>query len=354
MSSESLTAGKLRWDALRSIIYTHLGQADARVLVGPKIGEDAAVIDFGDRVFVTHSDPITGAIEDIGSLAIKVSTNDVASRGARPRWITAVIFLPEGSSLGLLRTIMEQMDSEAKRLGVAVVGGHTEITPGINRPVLVVTAMGEAPRDRYVTSSGAGKGDLVIMTKGAAIEGTAIFASEMRERLEERLGADLVERARRFFDDISIAKEASAAMEVGGVTAMHDATEGGIAGALQELAIASNLGLIAYEERIFVRPETEAICRFLGADPMRTISSGTLIIAAKAGAAQSIVDRLASDGVRAFVIGEFTDRERGLWFIRRDGSRHDLSEPIQDQLWVVMSKRLRERSARGSTLPSSP
>lgn len=342
MSNESLAAGKLRWDVLRSIIYTHLGQADARVLVGPKIGEDAAVIDFGDKVFVTHSDPITGAIEDIGSLAIKVSTNDVASRGARPRWITVVIFLPEGSSLGLLRTIMEQIDSEAKKIGVAVVGGHTEITPGINRPMLSVTAMGEAPRDRYVTSSGAGKGDCVIMTKGAAIEGTAIFASELLELLKERLDVDLIERARGFFEDISIAKEASVAMEVGGVTAMHDATEGGVAGALQELAIASNLGLIAYEERVFVRPETEAVCRVLGADPIRTISSGTLMIAAKAEKARSMVEQLAANGVRAFVIGEFTDREKGLWFVRRDGSRLDLSEPIQDQLWVILGRHLRE------------
>jgi len=328
---------------LRSMIYTHLGQADARVLVGPKIGEDAAVIDFGDRVFVTHSDPITGAIEDIGSLAVKVSTNDVASRGARPRWITVVIFLPEGSSLGLLRTIMEQVDSEAKKIGVAVVGGHTEVTPGINRPVLAVTAMGEAPRDKYVTSSGAKKGDRIIMTKGAAIEGTAIFALELRELLKERLGAGLVERARKFLEDVSIAKEASVAMEVGGVTAMHDATEGGVAGALQELAIASNLGLIAHEEEVFVRPETEAVCRALGADPIRTISSGTLMIASKAEGARSIVDNLAAEGIRAFVIGEFMDRERGLWFIRRDGSRLDLSEPIQDQLWVILGRHLRER-----------
>jgi len=343
MTGESLNAGKLRWDALRSMIYTHLGVDDARVLVGPKIGEDAAVIDFGDRVFVTHSDPITGAIENIGSLAVKVATNDVASRGARPRWITVVIFLPEGSSIELLGNIMEQIDSEAKKLGIAVVGGHTEVTPGFNRPVLVVTAMGEAPKDRYVTSSTARKGDLIIMTKGAAIEGTAIFAIELKELLKERLDVDLIERAKRFLEEISIAKEASVAIETGGVTAMHDATEGGVAGALQELAIASNLGVMAYEEKIFVRPETEAICKVLGADPIRTISSGTLMIAAKADKAQSIVDNLASRGVKAFVIGEFTDKEKGMWLINRDGVKLDLSEPIQDQLWVILGKHLRER-----------
>lgn len=342
MSGEPFSAGKLRWDVLRSTIYTHLGVDDARVLVGPKIGEDAAIIDFGDRVLVTHSDPITGAIEDIGSLAVKVATNDVASRGARPRWMTVVIFLPEGSSVGLLRNIMEQIDSEAKKLGIAVVGGHTEVTPGFNRPVLVVTAMGEASKEGYVTSSGAKGGDAIIVTKGAAIEGTAIFAIELGELLKERLGADLVERARQFLEEISIAKEASLAMETGGVTAMHDATEGGVAGALQELAIASNLGVRAYEERIFVRPETEAVCKILGADPIRTISSGTLMISASADKAQSIVGNLASHGVKAFVIGEFTERGKGMWLIRRDGSKLDLSEPIQDQLWVVLGEHLRE------------
>jgi hydrogenase expression/formation protein HypE len=342
MSGEAFSAGKLRWDVLRSTIYTHLGVEDARVLVGPKIGEDAAIIDFGDRVLVVHSDPITGAIEGIGSLAVKVATNDVASRGANPRWITAVIFLPEGSPPGLLRDIMEQMDAEAKRLGIAIVGGHTEVTPGFNRPVLAITAMGEAPKDRYVTSGGARRGDAIILTKGAAIEGTAIFAIELQKMLKERLGAELVERARKFREEISIAREASLAMEVGGVTAMHDATEGGVAGALQELAMASNLGVRAYEGEILVRPETEAICEILGADPIRTISSGTLVIAASTAKAPAIVRELASHGVRAFVIGEFTEREGGMWLIRRDGSRLDLSEPIQDQLWVILGKHLKE------------
>jgi hydrogenase expression/formation protein HypE len=344
MSEESLKFGKLRWDVLRSIIYTHLGQEDARVLVGPRIGEDAAIIDFGDRVFVTHSDPITGAIENIGSLAVMVSTNDVASRGAKPRWITVVVFLPENSSTGLLRTIMEQIDSEAKKLGVAVVGGHTEVTPGFNRPVLAVTAMGEAPRDRYVTSGGARIGDSVIMTKGAAIEGTAILASELHEFLDGKVDPDLIDRGRAFFEEISIAKEAEIAMETGGVTAMHDATEGGVAGALQELAMASDLGVTAYEEKIFVNPETEAIFRALGADPMRTISSGTLVIAAKPESAQPIVDNLRARGVKAFVAGEFTDKGKGLWLMRRDGSRFDLSEPVQDQLWIILGKYLRERT----------
>jgi len=131
-------------------------------------------------------------------------------------------------------------------------------------------------------------------------------------------------------------------METGGVTAMHDATEGGVAGALQELAIASDLGVRAYEGEIFVRPETEAICKILGADPIRTISSGTLVIAASAAKAPAIVRELASHGVRAFVIGEFTEREEGMWLIRRDGSRLDLSEPIQDQLWIILGKHLKE------------
>ncbi|MGQ9513663.1 MAG: AIR synthase family protein [Thermoproteota archaeon] len=342
MAGESLVVGKLRPDILRSTIYMYLGKEDLRVLVGPKIGEDAAVIDFGEKVLVVHSDPITGAIEKIGSLAVKISTNDVASRGAKPRWILVVIFLQEGSTEDQLRTIMEQIDSEAKKLGVAVVGGHTEVTPGLNRPIISVTAMGEAPRGRYVTSSNASRGDLIIMTKGAAIEGTAIFASELYGILKEKLGEELVDRAKGFFDRISIAKEASIAMETGGVTAMHDATEGGILGAVQELALASNLGVEAYEERVLLSPETEAICKALGADPLRTISSGALLISSKREMAQKIVDNLKAHGIEASVIGEFKEKEKGLWLIRRDGSRMDLSEAIQEQLWTVLAKYYRD------------
>ncbi|MBO3802901.1 MAG: AIR synthase family protein [Candidatus Brockarchaeota archaeon] len=345
MPGEPLATGKLGPDLLRTTIYTRLGKEDGRVLVGPKIGEDAAVIDFGDRVLVVHSDPITGAIENIGSLAVKVSTNDVASRGARPRWISVVIFLQEGSTPEQLGSIMEQIDLEAKKLGVAVVGGHTEVTPGLNRPVLSVTAMGEAPRGRYVTSSGAKKGDVVVITKGAAIEGTAIFASELYGKLKEELGEALVEEAKKFFDKVSIAKEASIAVETGGVTAMHDATEGGVAAALQELALASGLGVIAYEEKIPLSPETEAICKALGADPLRTISSGALLISARREKAREMVENIRAQGIGASIIGEFTEKEKGLWIVRRDGSRLNLSETVQEQLWTVLAEHYRGRGA---------
>lgn len=348
MTEESLAIGKLEPEILKSMIYTHLGKEDGRVLVGPKIGEDAAIIDFGDRVLVVHSDPITGAIENIGSLAVKVSTNDVASRGARPRWISVVIFLHEGSTSSQLRAIIDQIDSEARKLEVAVVGGHTEVTAGLNRPILSVTAMGEAPRGRYVTSSNANKGDMIIMTKEAAIEGTAIFASELHDILKDKLGEALMNEAKRFFDRISIVKEAMVAMETGGVTAMHDATEGGVAAALQELALASGLGVMAYEEKIPLSPETEAICKILGADPLRTVSSGTLLISARRGMAQQIVENIRAHGIGASIIGEFTEREDGLWILRRDGSKLDLSEMVQEQLWIVLSKYFRNLGRKSS------
>ena len=338
MVQRSLPVGKLDPNLLKQMVFGCLGSPDPRVIVGPKIGEDAAVIDLKDRVLVIHSDPITGAVENIGWLAVNICANDIATRGVRPLWILVVMLLPQDINSAQLKQITRQIDEAAKELGIAVVGGHSEVTPSIDRPILVATAIGEAEKGRFVSSSGAKIGDRIIVTKGAAIEGTAILSTEMAEALQRRVGRSLVQRAQKLIKRIGVVKEALAAMKVGGVHAMHDATEGGIAGGLQEVAWASSVGIIAYEESIPVYEETKAICKALNIDPLKTISSGALIISAHPEKAEEIAAVLHKRGIQASIIGEVVDEKEGSYVLRRDGTKLDLSKPVKEELWGALER----------------
>ena len=338
MVQRSLPVGKLDPNLLKQIVFGCLGSPDPRVIVGPKIGEDAAVIDFRDRVLVIHSDPITGAIENIGWLAVNVCSNDIATRGVRPLWILVVMLLPQDINPAQVRQITRQIDEAAKELGIAVVGGHSEVTPGIDRPILIATAIGKVQKGRFVSSSGAKIGDCIVVTKGAAIEGTAILSTEFAELLKVKVGRAIVRRAQNFIKMVSVVEDALTAIEVGGVNAMHDATEGGIAGGLQEVAWASDVGIIAHEESIPVYEETKAVCNALNVDPLKTISSGALIISARQKKAKEIVAALQKKDIRAAVIGKIVDKKEGSYILRRDRTKLDLSKPVKEELWGAIEK----------------
>jgi len=338
MSKHSLSVGKLDPATLKQLIFSHLGKQDLRVILGPDVGEDATVIDFGDRALVVHSDPITGAVENIGWLAVNVCTNDIATRGVRPLWILTVLLLPDSLDLTQLNHITTQIDEAAKELGVAVVGGHSEITPGIDRPIIITTALGETPKEKFVRTSGAKIGDFIIVTKGAAIEGTAILSHELNSFLQTKIDKKTLESAKRFTKMTSVVKDALTAVEAGGVHAMHDATEGGIAAGLQEIAWASNVGIIAHEEKIPIHKETEAICQVLKIDPLTTISSGALIISAHPEKAAKMLAALEGKGIRAAVVGKVVEKKKGTYIARRDGTRFDLSKPVKEELWKALKK----------------
>jgi len=338
MIRPSLSVGKLEPNRLQQLVFSCLGAANSRVIVGPKIGEDAAVIDFGDRVLVVHSDPITGAIENIGWLAINVCTNDIATRGIRPHWILIVMLLPQNFDSDQLEKITKQMDKAGKKIGVAIIGGHTEVTSSVNRPIIIATAIGEAEKKRFVKTSGAKIGDSIIVTKGAAIEGTAILSTEMDKFLHCKVDKRLIQRGRKFIKMTSVLEDALTAVEIGEVHAMHDATEGGVAGALQEVAWASDVGIIAHEEKIPIYKETEAICKALNIDPLKTISSGTLIIFCHPNKAEKIVNALRRKGTQASIVGEAIEKGKGCYILRRDGSRLDLSSPVKEELWRILER----------------
>ena len=328
--------GKLPPHLLKELVLKRVGKLDPRVLVGPNIGEDAAIIDLGEKVLVVHSDPITGTSENIGWLSLCVSTNDVATRGAKPLWVSVVILLPENSDMDLIDKITSQLDEAAKKLDLMIVCGHTEISPGLDRPILVTTALGEASKSNYVTSSGCKVGDAILLTKGAAIEGTLIFAAEFEDYLKNKVPVEIIQRAKSFLEKLSVLKEAMLAVDVGGISAMHDPTEGGVIGGLQELCWASGVGFKLYEEKVIINEETRIICEAIGADPLKTISSGSLLIVINRNYADKLVERLRAENIPASVIGEIINVEEGFKLVRKNGEEIRVNEPVEDELWRIL------------------
>lgn len=335
MSGYDFSAGKLDYALLRELIDNL--PLDERTVIGPKIGEDAAVLDMVDRYLVVSTDPITFATDLIGWYAVHVNANDVATMGAKPKWFLASLLLPEGQTdERLVREIFGQMKNACESLGVAFIGGHTEITPELPRPIVVGTMLGEVDKDKLVTSSGAQVGDAVLVTKGAPIEGTAIIAREKSEELKNLgLSDDLIERAKMFLFDpgISVVKDALVACTVANVHAMHDPTEGGLALGLWELAEASQVTIEIKADAIPIVPEGKQLCEIFGLDPMGTISSGTLLICVSEHEADRIVSKLGEVGIKAYLIGRVKHEGKASVLIHHpDGKSEELPLFPKDEI----------------------
>lgn len=288
----TLRPGKLPAAMLAELLGT-ITHRDPRVLVGPGIGRDAAVIDIGGgRCLVAKTDPVTFAAEQIGWYAVHVNANDIACMGARPAWFLATALLPPGAPDSLPATIFDQITSACEALEIELVGGHTEITIGLDRPIIVGAMLGEAARDEIVRGENIEPGDVVLMTKGIAIEGTALLAREASHQLANRgVSAEVIERARDMLFDpgISIAREAQALCASVRPRLMHDPTEGGLATALYELAAAASMTLRADAEAVPVYDETRAVCSALGLDPLGLLASGALLAIVSAEDAERLL-----------------------------------------------------------------
>jgi hydrogenase maturation factor len=290
---------------------------DPRVIVGPDIGQDAAVIDTGGpRYLIAKTDPITFTADEIGWYAVHINANDIATTAGRPLWYLATLLLPEDlTTQGLAEKIFEDTMAACKSIGVSLIGGHTEITSGLSRPIVVGQMLGEVEKDRLVRTSGARPGDVIILTKGIAIEGTAVIAREREAEMLPVLGEQTLMRCRNFMykPGISVIKEAAlAAAECGSIHAMHDPTEGGLAAALHEVAWAAGVGMRIRADSVPVFPETQAMCNHYHLDPMGLIASGALLIILPASEAQKVVARLRSQKIVAANIGEVTDKREGV------------------------------------------
>ena len=312
-----------------------IGADDPRVLLGPRVGEDAAVLDFGDKLLVAKTDPITFATDRAGWYAVQVCANDVACTGATPLWFLTTILVPQSYTQDDASHLFEDVVAACKELGVTLVGGHSEVTLGIGRPIVMGTMLGEVDREHLVTTGGAQEGDSIVLTKGIAIEGTSILARENAEQLRSA-GVDesVINRATALLDapGISVLTEARIASTQNLVHSMHDATEGGLITALHELAAASGLGLAVEEGSVPVLPETEAACNALGLNPLGLLASGALIMTLPASRVPLLIRTLERSNIDAWEIGQVLPAEEGRILFTREGDEIALPEFQRDEL----------------------
>lgn len=323
--------GKVSGDLLKRIVYPHLGRR-GDVLIHAHLGEDCAVLDFGEWTAVVTCDPITGAQRNLGRLAVHVACNDLATTGAEPVAILLTLLLREGTSAHELEGIMREAGEAAATLGVEIVGGHTEVTPGLDHTIAAVMAVGRARKGTVISAAGATPGDSLILTKGAGIEGTAILATDLADRLQGALDSALLARAQAFIARISVVPEGLVAAR-SGATAMHDVTEGGVLAGVWELAEASGCGAELWIGQVPILPETAAICKALHLDPLALIGSGAMLIAS--ANPKGTVAALTAAGIPAAEVGVVTDRDRVL--IRPEG-RIPLVPPLRDELWRILEQ----------------
>ena len=313
-----LPAGKLPPNLLSQLL-SGLPTADPQLLLGPAVGEDAAVIDVADAsatLLVVKSDPITFATDEIGFYAVNVCANDLAVTGARPRFYLPTILFPAGQTdEAVVRRIFSQIGAACRAIGVVVAGGHSEISGAINQVVIAGTLLGEVQRNKVVRSGGAQVGDRVLLAGSAAIEGTSIIAREKRAQLLQfGWQPELLDEAASYLHTpgISVLKPALLAAEQGLVTAMHDPTEGGIATALSEIATASGVGLRIDLDAIPISELTSRLCAEFGLDPLGTIASGALLATARAEHVETLLAHWRTISISALVIGEVVAAAQGI------------------------------------------
>lgn len=320
--------GKVPENVLKRSVFKKLTVKRPEVLVHAGVGEDCAVLAPTKDSFVLSTDPITGAAKEIGKLAFHVTANDIASSGAELVGILLTIILPPESSEDELKQIMEDVTELAATYDVEILGGHTEVSAVVNQSLVSVTGVGKIAKDKLITTNGLKPGQDLVVTKWIGLEGTSIIASEFEKELQGRLPASIVEESKKFASLLSVVKDSHVAMQIG-VSAMHDVTEGGIFGALWEMAEASGVGLEVDLKKIPIRQETIEVCELFNLNPYQLISSGSMLIGTDHGS--QLVDALAKEGIHAAVIGKAVEGNDRVIF--NDGEKRFLEPPKADELY---------------------
>jgi hydrogenase expression/formation protein HypE len=321
--------GKLNFDDLREMIQENKGIKREEVVVRNDVGEDCSVIDFKNFYGVFSTDPITGASENLGKLAVHINCNDIVSSGGEPVAILVTILAPVTSSLEEINQVMGEISEESAKIGLEIIGGHTEVTSAVNKMIVSITAIGKSDKEKIIETAGAREGDDIVITKYVALEGTAILANDYEERCKKVLSYEELNEAKMFIDNISVLKEGIAAKKVG-VNSMHDITEGGLLGALFEVAMASNTGFIVYEDKIPMKDSTRKVAKEFSIDPLRLISSGSMLITTTKGI--ELVRVLEKEGIKASIIGKVT-RSKGI--LVSNGVELIVEEPKRDELFNI-------------------
>ena len=326
-----MKVGKVSETVLKRSIIKQIHTKRDEVLLGAGVGEDCAAMKLSPgEIFVISTDPITGTVKDVGMLAIQITANDLASSGAEPVGVMLTVLLPEEITEEDIREMMRQVEEACARFHIQVMGGHTEVTRAVTQPVISVTGVGKVREDRLVSTAGAKPGQDILVTKWIGIEGTSIIAKEKEEELLGRFSAAFVDTAKGFDRYLSVLPESAIAVEHG-VSAMHDVTEGGIYGALWEVAEASGIGLEIDLKAIPIRQETVEICEYFELNPYYLISSGCMLMAADRG--HDLARKLEASGIPAAVIGKATDgKARRVW---NGGEESFLERPKPDELYKI-------------------
>jgi thiamin-phosphate kinase len=335
-----LPDGKLPVQLLRELL-SRLAIDDVEVKVGPAVGEDAAAIDRGDHYLLLAADPVTFVPKRIGWYAVQVNANDIAAMGGTPQYFLSTVLLPSGSATDdMIREILTDIQSACRELGCLAVGGHTEVTSGIDRPIVAGAMVGEVEKEKLLTSGGARPGDMVLVTKGIAIEATAILAQERAEAIRESFGEAFLAKAARFLEDpgLSVVPASRAAVEAGGVTAMHDVTEGGLTTALWEVAEASKVGLVVSESEIPRFWESVRLAERFGMNLLGAIGSGALVMTAPESETERLLRTLSERGTETFVIGRAVSPDQGVTLLR-GAERFELPRFTTDEVARVLSGR---------------
>jgi len=317
---QPLGVGKLPSGILSKLIDRYVPPQPG-VLVGPGIGHDAAAIELGDTTLVVKADPITFATEQAPHYLVNVNANDLACLGATPRWLTVIALLPEATTTeATVEAQFRELADACDQFGISLIGGHTEVTQGLSRPILIGQLLGTVETGRLLRPGQAKPGDKLLLTKALAIEGTALLSRELEAPLSAALGQDLIARAKDLLRNpgMSVVADAQAMLSVEGVTALHDPTEGGLAMGVRELVVSSSCGAHIAFDRVPVLPETRAIADYLGIDPAGMLASGSLLAAVRRDAAPAVIDACRAAGIAVTPIGVVTEQTEGVTW-RRDG-----------------------------------
>ena len=328
-----IKSGKLPAPLLQKLL-SKIKHVDPRVILGPKLGEDAALIEFGNKILAAKTDPITFATDLIGWYLVQVNTNDLAVVGATPRWMLVTLLLPEGTNEEQITSIFNDLTKAAESQNIVLIGGHTEVTSGLNRSIAVGTLLGELDSKNIIMTAGINDGDSIILTKGIAIEGTSLLCREAEtELLKLGVNPDIINTGKGmlFEPGISVRADAELARKTVKVNAMHDPTEGGIATGLQEMASASGLGLNIETSEIVIFEESKIVCDALELNPLGLISSGALLLATNSDNASKLISAFRDNNIVANIIGTATKQHKDV-NVLKDGVMSVMESFDRDEL----------------------
>jgi hydrogenase expression/formation protein HypE len=343
--------GKFPLDLIEKMVYHRLGAKNAEVLVGPGHGRDSAVIQLrANQVLVATADPLSVipalGLKDSAYISVHLLASDLATCGFPPRFLMVNLSLPPRMSNEEFEEYWICIHRECKKLGIAIVGGHTGRYVGSDYTVVGGGVMMTlAPDKKYLASNMSRPGDLLMMTKGTAIATTAILSRVFPETVRKEYGTSFLKRAQLYLRKFSVVEDALTAASVGlrdkGVTAMHDVTEGGLMGALYELSEASNVGMEIELSDVIVTEEAKRVCDLFSLSPYSTLSEGTLIMSVKPKKARRVLETLELKGIKSAVIGKVTEGKDGRWIVS-EGGRKPLEKPTSDPYWKAYWKASRD------------